>query len=229
MTAHLKEIRERLIRVIIVVGVTFAISFGLSEEIFRIIQAPIKNYELIFLSPTEAIFVHLKLSFFFALVLCIPYILYHIWEFVSPGLLPKERRHILPFVLFSTFFFALGVLFAYFLIIPFGIAVLMTYKTRALQPRISVGKYISFVFLLLFNFGVIFEMPPIVFFLSKIGLIKPSMLVKKRKYAIVIIFIMSAILTPPDVVTQLLMALPLIMLYEISIFVCRRVYRNKKT
>ncbi|MGA1826262.1 MAG: twin-arginine translocase subunit TatC [bacterium] len=220
--------RERLIRVLIVLGATFAVSFCLSEEIFRLIQAPIKKYELIFLSPTEAIFVHLKVAFYFALALCIPYILYHIWEFVSPGLLSNERRHVLPFVIFTTFFFILGVLFAYFLIVPFGIAVLMSYKTKALQPRISVGKYISFVFMLFFNFGIIFEMPPVIFFLSKIGIIKPSMLIKKRKYAIVIIFILSAILTPPDVVTQLLMAVPLVMLYEISILVCKRVYRTKE-
>ncbi|MGA1841431.1 MAG: twin-arginine translocase subunit TatC [bacterium] len=229
LTSHLGEIRSRLIRVIILLSVVFVICFYLSESILDIIREPIKGYNLVFLSPTEAFFAHLKLGFFTALALTIPFILYHLWEFISPGLKIKEKKHTLPFVIFSTISFILGALFAYFLILPLGLRFLLTYKTNSLTPTITIGYYIGFTFRLILVFGIIFELPLIIFFLTKIGIVKPSMLTKNRKYAILIIFIVSAILTPPDVVTQILMAVPLIFLYEISVIACRMAFRQKQT
>lgn len=228
LTSHLGEIRSRLIRVIIFLSILFVICFYLSESILDIIREPIKGYNLIFISPTEAFFAHLKLGFFAALALAIPFILYHLWEFISPGLKIKERRHTLPFVIFSTISFILGAIFAYYLILPLGLRFLLTYKTNSLTPSITIGYYISFTFRLILVFGIIFELPLIIFFLTKIGIVKPSMLTKNRKYAILIIFIASAILTPPDVVTQILMAIPLIFLYEISVIGCRMAFRKKQ-
>ena len=228
LTSHLGEIRYRLVRIIIFLSVLFVICFSLSESILDIIREPIKGFNLIFISPTEAFFAHLKLGFFSALALTIPFILYHLWEFISPGLKLKEKKHTLPFVIFSSICFILGALFAYYLILPLGLRFLLTYKTKALTPNITIGYYISFTFRLILVFGLIFELPLIILFLTKIGIIKPSMLTKNRKYAILLIFIASAILTPPDVVTQILMAIPLIFLYEISVIACRMVYRQKQ-
>ncbi|MGA1864036.1 MAG: twin-arginine translocase subunit TatC [bacterium] len=229
LTSHLGEIRFRLIRVIILLSVVFVICFYLSESILDIIRKPISGYNLVFLSPTEAFFAHLKLGFFTALALTIPFILYHLWEFISPGLKIKEKKHTLPFVILSTISFISGALFAYFLILPFGLGFLLKYKTNALTPNITIGNYIGFAFRLILVFGIIFELPLIIFFLTKIGIVKPTMLTKNRKYAILIIFIASAILTPPDVVTQILMAIPLIFLYEISVIGCRVAFRKKQT
>ncbi len=228
LTSHLGEIRTRLIRVIVLLSVLFVICFYLSESILDIIRKPINEYNLIFISPTEGFFAHLKLAFFSALALSIPFILYHLWEFISPGLKIKERRHTLPFVIFSTISFIIGALFAYYLILPLGLRFLLTYKTSALTPNITIGYYISFTIRLILVFGIIFELPLIILFLTKIGIVKPPVLIKNRKYAILIIFIISAILTPPDVVTQILMAIPLIFLYEISVIVCRITYRQKQ-
>jgi len=229
LTSHLGEIRYRLVRIIIFLSILFVICFSLSESILDIIREPIRGFNLIFISPTEAFFAHLKLGFFSALALCIPFILYHLWEFISPGLKNKEKKHTLPFVISSTFSFIFGALFAYYLILPLGLRFLLTYKTKALTPNITIGYYISFTFRLILVFGIIFELPLIILFLTKIGIIKPSMLTKNRKYAILLIFVVSAILTPPDVITQMLMAVPLILLYEVSVIVCRMVYGQKKT
>jgi sec-independent protein translocase protein TatC len=228
LTSHLGEIRYRLVRVIIFLSILFVICFTLSESILDIIREPIKDFNLIFISPTEAFFAHLKLGFFAALALSIPFILYHLWEFISPGLKIKEKKHTLPFVLFSTICFICGALFSYYLILPLGLRFLLTYKTKALTPNITIGYYITFTFRLILVFGIIFELPLVILFLTKIGIIKPSMLTKNRKYAILVIFAVSAILTPPDVVTQVLMAIPLIFLYEISVFICRMVYSKKQ-
>jgi sec-independent protein translocase protein TatC len=227
-TTHLGEIRYRLIRVIILLSILFVTCFYLSESILDIIRMPIKGHNLIFISPTEAFFAHLKLGFFAALVLSVPYILYHAWEFVSPGLKLKEQRHTLPFVILATIFFILGSLFAYFIILPIGLGFLLTYKTASLTANITIGYYIGFTFRLILVFGIIFELPLIVLFLTKIGILKPSVLIKNRKYAILIIFAVSAILTPPDVVTQVLMAVPLMILYEISVILSRMVYKKKQ-
>ncbi|MGA1795917.1 MAG: twin-arginine translocase subunit TatC [bacterium] len=227
-TSHLGEIRYRLIRIIIFLAILFVICFYLSESILDLLRAPIKDFDLIFISPTEAFFAHLKLAFFTALALCIPFILYHVWEFISPGLKILERKHTLPFVIFSTLSFVCGALFAYFLILPLGLRFLLTYKTSSLTANITIGYYIGFVSRLILVFGIIFELPLIILFLTKIGIMKPAMLTKNRKYAVLIIFILSAILTPPDVVTQILMAIPLLFLYEISVVVCRATYRKRQ-
>ncbi|MBN2374419.1 twin-arginine translocase subunit TatC [bacterium] len=227
-SSHLAEIRYRLIRVIVFLSILFVLCFSLSETILDIVRAPIINQNLIFISPTEAFFVHLKLGFFTALALSIPFILYHVWAFIAPGLKIDEQKNTLPFVILSSLFFTLGILFAYYIILPLGLDFLLKYKTSSLVPNITVGYYISFIARLLLVFGVIFELPLIVLFFTKIGILKPPMLTKNRKYSILIIFIVSAILTPPDVVTQILMAVPLVFLYELSVIICRMVYKQKQ-
>lgn len=226
-TYHLGEIRYRLVRIIVMLFILFVICFALSETFLEIIRAPIKGYDLIFIAPAEAFFVHLKLGFFAAIAFCTPFILYHLWLFISPGLKEKERKYTLPFVLSSTLFFVLGILFAYYIILPLGFPILLNYKTGGIKAFLTISNYTTFTTQTLLVFGLIFELPLITLFLTKLGILKPAILSKNRKYAFLIIFIISAILTPPDVVTQVLMAIPLIILYELSILGSKFVYMKK--
>jgi sec-independent protein translocase protein TatC len=227
ITSHLEELRWRLVTVLIALAVLFVVSFSFSERILLLLKRPIQDYELIILSPTEAFFAHLKLSFFVALLIVAPVIFYEIWAFVSPGLLQKEKRYTIPFVVFASLFFILGLTFCYYVILPFGLKFLLTYKTTGITPKLSISQYLSFYTRMMLVFGVVFELPVATIFLTKIGVIRPAFLTRNRKYAILVIFLISAILTPPDIVTQILMAIPLLLLYEISIMGSKIIYRQK--
>jgi len=226
---QLTGIRHRLIRIAVFLSILFVICFSLSENILGILRAPLKDQPLVFLKPTEPFFVHLKLAFFSALMLCLPFILYHTWVVIAPIIKEKDRGPVIWSLVFSLFFFALGMVFCYYLIIPYGIGFLITYKTTALIPRLSVEFYVTLTIVFLLIFGVVFELPLILLFLTKIGVVEPSFLTRYRKYAILIIFILSAILTPPDVITQLLMGIPLTILYEVGILLSKAVYKKRKS
>jgi sec-independent protein translocase protein TatC len=176
---------------------------------------------MIFTSLPEAFFTYLKVSFFAAIFLASPYILYQIWNFISPGLYDSEKKYVIPFVLFSTIFFVGGSLFAYFVVFPFGFKFFLAFGTDLIRPMLSIREYLSFSFRLLLAFGIIFELPILMFFLSRVGLVNSRTLITKRKYAILLVFIIAALFTPPDVVTQVLMALPLMLLYEASVWVVK--------
>lgn len=228
ITSHLEELRWRLIIVLSLLAVFFIIAFIFSEKILLIIRYPIQDQELIFLSPTEAFLTHMKMAFFVALLLSAPLIFYQIWGFISPGLLQKEKKHTIPFVIFASMFFFLGLVFSHFVILPIGLPFLLTFKAAGSKATLSISQYFSFYSRIMLAFGIVFELPVITIFFTKIGILRPTILSKNRKYAILIIFITSAILTPPDVVTQVLMALPLLILYEISIIGSKMVYRKKQ-
>ena len=148
--------------------------------------------------------------------------------FLAPALYQKEKGYFIPFVLFSTLLFIVGALFGYFIVFPYGFKFLVGYATEDIQILPSVKQYFSFSLRLLLAFGAVFEMPVVVLFTSKIGLVTPAMMKKYRKFAILCAFVLAAILTPPDVATQIMMALPIIVLYEVSIGISRIVYRKKK-
>ena len=219
-TVHLGELRGRLIRSIVAMGVAFCICYTFSERLLYFLWLP-AGRELVFIAPTEAFFAHLKVSFLASLVLVWPYLCYQAWAFVVPGLYDKERRYMVPFVVSATFMFLLGCSFVYTLILPYGMAFLLGYGSASLVPMISVGAYISFAVRLLIAFGAIFELPVVMVLLAKLGLVTPQMLSRNRKYVIVLSFLVAAILTPPDVFTQVLMAVPLLILFEISILLTR--------
>lgn len=219
-TSHLGELRGRLIRVLIAVAVGFCLCYAFSERLLHFLWRPMGR-ELVFIAPTEAFFSHLKVAFLAGLVLAWPYICYQIWIFVAPGLYEHERRHTLPFVVGATAMFLLGGAFVYMLILPYGMAFLLGYGGTFLLPMISVGAYVSFALRLFLAFGAMFELPLVVVLLSKLGLVTPQFLSKNRKYVIVLSFLVAAVLTPPDVFTQVLMALPLLVLFEISIVLSR--------
>ncbi len=219
-TVHLGELRGRLIRSLVAMAAAFCLCYTFSERLLYFLWLP-AGRELVFIAPTEAFFAHLKVALLASLVLVWPYLCYQVWTFVAPGLYEKERRYTLPFVVSATVMFLLGGGFVYTLILPYGMAFLLGYGSASLVPMISVGAYISFAVRLLIAFGAIFELPVVMVLLGKLGLVTPQMLSKNRKYVIVLSFLVAAVLTPPDVFTQVLMAVPLLILFEISILLTR--------
>jgi sec-independent protein translocase protein TatC len=235
LTEHLIELRKRLIRSVIILGIGFGVCYYYKDWIFDIITQPLtqvlpKNSYLIYTGLTEAFFVYMKLAFFASLIITSPFILYQIWKFISPGLLPKEKKYVVPFVLSSSLLFIGGILFGYFIVLPPAFEFFVSFNNKYLQAMISFKDYLSLFVTFLLGFGLSFELPIFIFFLTKLGIVNAKMLSKQRKYAILVIFIVAAILTPsPDALSQILMAIPLLFLYEVSIFVARFAEKKKIT
>ena len=226
LTAHLQELRKRLILSFIAVGAGFILCYALAQPIFEILAKPLLRVmpaggSLIFTSVAEAFFTYMKVAFIAGLILASPFVLYQIWAFVAPGLYQKEKRYVVPFVLGGSLFFAMGVLFGYFVAIPIGFKFLLGYATDFIKPMPSMKEYLSFSIKFLLAFGLVFEFPVVLVLLAKIGVIDAKMLARQRKYAILLIFVFAAVMTPPDIVSQVLMALPLMGLYELSILLSK--------
>ncbi len=222
-TEHLEELRKRLVISFIAVGIGFVVSYGFKEKIFTILTRPLisvmgEGDKLIFTGLPEAFFTYLKVALLSGAMLAAPVVIYQFWMFVAPGLYKNERRVLLPIVFLSSFFFVGGALFGYFVVFPFGFKFLLGFASETIRPLPSMREYLSFSAKLLLAFGVVFELPLILTFMARLGLVTVDFLKKNRKYAILLFFVGSAILTPPDVVTQVMMAMPLMVLYEISIF-----------
>jgi sec-independent protein translocase protein TatC len=184
---------------------------------------------LVFLAPAEAFWMHMKVSFVASFIVALPVIFFQIWRFISPGLLSNEKKYLIPFLVSSTALFLAGALFCFVIILPFAMTFLLGYKTGSLTPMISVGSYIDFCLKFILAFGAIFELPLVIVFLSKFGIVSPQGLSKNRKYAVLFAFIAAAVLTPtPDAFNQVLMAVPIIILYEIGILLSIIIYRKKK-
>jgi len=231
---HLEELRQRLIRCLIAVGGAFVICWFFSKDLFQFLSVPLikslpKNSTMIFTSPAEAFVVYIKLSFYCALFFSSPYILYQAWMFVAPGLYAHEKRYVFPFMITAIGLFITGMAFAYFVVFPFGLKFLMSFSTEFIKPMVKLQDYLSFTLTLLLAFGAVFELPVFVFFLTKMGVINHQTLSRNRRFAILIIFLVAAILTPPDVLTQLLMAGPLLALYEVSIILAKMAERKPET
>ena len=221
-TAHLEELRKRLIVCFIAVAVGFVVSYGFKEKLFDILVQPLisamqADDRLIFTGLPEAFFTYLKVSFLSGLILAAPVIIYEFWMFVSPGLYRREKRLLIPVIFLSTVFFVGGALFGYFVVFPYGFQFFLGFATDRIRPLPSMKEYLSFASKLLLAFGLVFELPLALTFMARLGIVSVDFLKKNRKYAILIFFAGAAILTPPDVVTQVMMALPLMLLYEISI------------
>jgi len=231
-TSHLEELRNRLIASFIAIGVGAVISFAFKERLFNILVRPlIKVMEegdtLIFTGLPEAFFTYLKVALLAGIILASPVILYEFWMFVAPGLYKKERRLMGPIVLLSSFFFIAGALFGYFIVFPWGFKFFLGFATETIRPLPSMKEYFSFSAKLLLAFGLVFELPLVLTFLARLGIVSVDFLKRNRKYALLLFFIGAAVLTPPDVVTQVMMAVPLMVLYEISI-IGARIFGRKK-
>ncbi len=214
---HLEELRKRLIKILLAVGVGFGASYLFSGQILRWLKQPLPQH-LVFISPAEAFMANLKVSFFAGVIIALPFSLFQIWRFIAPGLKQNEKSYAASFIVFGSLLFLAGTLFAYYSILPIGLHFLLSYAYPGLQPMISVGSYLSFCMVIMFMFGLVFNLPVIVVMLTRMRLVNYTQLAKSRRYAILVIFIVAAVLTPPDVFTQLLMGIPLLLLYEISIW-----------
>ncbi|EMG37662.1 Sec-independent protein translocase TatC [Desulfocurvibacter africanus PCS] len=232
LTEHLNELRKRLIRSFIAVFVGFLACYAFAEQLFDILMEPmvrvLHNSNFIYTYPPEAFFTYLKVSFVAGFFLVSPYLFYQVWLFVAPGLYQNERKYLVPIAIFSAVFFTVGALFGYFVVFPFGFEFFASYSTDKIVFTPKLSEYLSFALKLLFAFGVVFELPLVIFFLARLGLVTAQGLRRVRKYAILVIFIVAAILTPPDVFTQTLMAGPMILLYEFGIIAAHLFGKEKK-
>ncbi|MFH1062946.1 MAG: twin-arginine translocase subunit TatC [Candidatus Omnitrophota bacterium] len=217
---HLEELRNRILVSLVLIIVCTALVYNFTSQIMAIlVQAVGKLY---FMGPAEAFWVKVKLAFFIGLYCALPFLFYQIWKFVELGLRRDEKKQVLPLSISSFVLFTIGAGFCYFFVIPVAIKFLLSYGSDTLIPLISVSKYLSFIGCLVFAFGSTFQLPLILMFLARIGIVNVRSLCKFRRFAILGSFIVGAALTPtPDMVNQTLLALPIIVLYELSILLIR--------
>ena len=232
-TSHLAELRNRLIVCFVAVGLGFAVAYAFSAEIFEWLVRPLIKVlppgdKLVFTALPEAFFIYIKASLIAGIVLASPVIFYELWMFVAPGLYKKEKRWVLPFVIISSLLFAGGALFGYFVVFPVGFRFLVSFSTENIHALPSLQLYLSFCLKLLLGFGLVFEFPVLAYFLARIGIINSRMMAKNRRIAILLIFIVAAVITPPDVVSQIMLAVPLYLLFEISIWIVKMAGKKKK-
>lgn len=225
-TAHLRELRQRLIVTVIAVAAGFLASYYYSDRLFRFLAKPLLDALpqgqdfMVFTGVVEPFFIYLKVALLGGIVLASPIILYQVWAFVAPGLYKNEKQWFLFTVLFSIALFAAGVVFAFEAVFPFGFKYLLSYSTQGLKPFLSMGQYFSMATRLLLAFGIVFQLPLAILVLSRLGIVSARQLISWWRYAIVAILIVSAVLTPtPDIFNQLMMAGPLAVLYAVGIVV----------
>ena len=231
LTDHLAELRDRLIKSAYAVTATSILCWNFSEQLLELIERPIKDFipggKLVYLNPTDAFMAHVKIAVTAGVVLACPIWLYQVWRFVAPGLYSRERRYTAVFISSGTGLFAVGVCFAYFLVLPTGLKFLLQFGSASSAPMITLPEYLSFFNTMILVFGAAFELPLVLTILGVIGLIDQKFLRDKRRYAIVILSILSAIITPPDVMSMLMLLVPMMGLYEISILLVGLVGRKK--
>jgi sec-independent protein translocase protein TatC len=213
---HLEELRSAIISMIAVwLGVSIVLWF-FSGRLLDFLLSTIPVEDLYFNAPLEAFMVRLKLSFIVGFLVAFPFMLFRVWAFVSPGLFESERRVVIPLIVPSAALFYTGAVFAYWVMVPVVLGFLLRFGTGRLEPLLSVSKYFEFVARMCFAFGLVFQLPIAIVFLTWIGAVSPRFLLRQWRYAILIIFVAAAILTPPDPASQLIMALPLCLLYFAS-------------
>lgn len=232
-TAHLAELRKRLIICFVAAGIGFAVAYAFSAEILSWLVEPLIQVlppgdKLVFTALPEAFFIYLKASLIGGIVLASPVIFYELWMFVAPGLHQKEKKFVLPFVIISTVLFAAGALFGYYVIFPVGFRFLVGFSTENIRALPSLQLYLTFCLKMLLGFGLVFEFPVLAYFLGRAGILNSRMMAKNRRIAVLLIFIIAAILTPPDVVSQIILAVPLYLLFEGSILIVKITGRKKR-
>ena len=221
---HLSELRGRLVRCCLAVMGGFIACWAVVDPIFDALVAPLLSVlpdgsHAIYTTLPEGFFTRMHIAFVAGVFVSSPIIFYQVWAFIAPGLYEEEKRSIIPVAVMSAFFFISGGAFCYFVVFPNAFAFFMSYATDTIVAMPKVSDYLSFVLKLILAFGIVFEMPLFAFFLARMGIITAELMRRVRRYAILAIFIVAAILSPPDVVSQLLMAAPMLVLYELSIFV----------
>ena len=223
---HIADLRKRLTISTITVVVMFFACFSFYEPILEWMMAPVKHAlpvgtSMIAVEIQETFFTAMKVAFFAGFIISLPVIFWQLWLFLATGLYDHEKKLVVPFVFFATLMFLLGAAFAYYIVVPIGFDFLIAFGNSVVSVLPSIGKYVGFFTKLMIGFGIAFELPVITFFLAKIGIVNDQMLKDFFRYAVVLIFIISAILTPPDVISQVLMAAPLLILYGVSIYIAK--------
>lgn len=226
LTAHLEELRRRLIISGIAIVVGFGVCYAFKEHLFALLTLPLESYlpegsTLQYIGIPEAFLTYLKIALFGGFILAMPVILYQLWRFVAPGLYERERRYVVPFVLFGMLFFLGGAAFCYLVVFPFVFQFFMSFSNDTIRAMPAIKQYLGFATHMILAFGLVFEMPIFFLFLGKAGLVSYKGLARQRRIAVVLVFLGAALLTPPDVVSQLLLAGPLLVLFELSLQLVR--------
>jgi sec-independent protein translocase protein TatC len=225
---HLEELRSRLMKSIIAVVITTALSFAFTENILRLLIAP-AGIKPVFLRPTEMFITYFKVALLAGVLLAMPVLVYELVQYIWPGLQGGERKYVGIIVPGATISFVAGVLFTYFVLLPFSLRYLVSFGGNLAEAQWAIGEYITFVTTLLFWSGVVFETPLIMFFLARLGIVTPQFLSKNRKFAIIIIAVVAAVITPtPDPFNMGLVMIPLLLMYETGILLAKIAYRERK-
>lgn len=232
---HLTELRKRLINSFLCLFIFFIVCFYFSENLYsflvepyaKVVKANGLDRRLIFTALQETFLTYVKVSFFGAFFITCPFILIQIWKFIAPGLYKHEKNALLPYLILTPILFFLGGLLVYYLIMPLAINFFLSFESTGLttnlpiQLEVKVNEYLSLIMTLIFAFGISFQLPVVLSLLARVGIINSDFLKEKRKYVVVIIFLVAAILTPPDPISQIGLAIPLLILYEFSIISVR--------
>jgi sec-independent protein translocase protein TatC len=237
---HLIELRQRLLRAIMAIFVAFLVCFYFADEIFNLLiipyeqaAGPLREIKLIYTAPQEYFFTQMKLALFGALFVAFPIIANQIYKFVAPGLYRNERHAFLPFLIATPILFAIGAALVYFLVMPLAMTFFLSMEQAGEAGKASiellpkVNEYLGLIMTLIFAFGLVFQLPVVLTLLGRAGIVSSEGLKSKRKWAIVIAFIVAAILTPPDPISQISLAIPTLLLYEISIYAVRMVEQRR--
>ncbi len=221
---HLEELRWRLIYAIIGVFVGTIIAWIFIDQLVNIILLkPARDAGAVLqnLKPFGQIFLYIQVAVIVGILLSLPNIFYQLWKFIAPALKKTEKKYVLGVVVFSSLCFLLGIVFAYFVLLPLAMQFVASFGTEAIKNNFAINEYMSIIISIMLGAGLVFEMPMLSFFLTKLGILTPAIMRKYRKYGLVTILIFAAFLTPPDPVSQILLAIPLVLLYEISIFISK--------
>jgi len=222
---HLEELRTRLIRVLLALAAGTAVSFAVTTQVLRLLIAP-AGIKPVFLRPTEMFLTYFKVSMLTGVVLAMPVIVYQLMQFVWPGLQESERKYVIFVVPAATFSFIAGLAFTYYVLLPYALRYLLSFGGDLVTAEWAISEYITFVTTLLFWSGVVFETPLIIFFLARLRLVTPQFLSQNRRYAILVIAVIAAVITPtPDPFNMGLVMLPLLIMYELGILLARLAYR----
>lgn len=230
LMVHLNELRKTLVYCVISLGISFVLVFALfCDPLLEILLAPIRKIgvELVYTTLTEVWVVKMKVSFIAGFILSFPVISFFFWRFLRPALYANEKRLFAAVYFSSLFLFVLGVCFAFIAVLGLSINFFISFGSGTAEPMLSISKVVSYMMSFIIPFGLVFLLPLAVYIFTKVGVLSPAALVKSRKYVIVILAVLAAILTPPDIVSQILLLIPMLLLWEISVFIAKRVKVNK--
>lgn len=228
---HISELRKRLFVIVVFFILAVIVSFFLSQPLIRYLQESdlAKEITMNAFRLTDPFKVFMEMTLYLALVIILPVILYQLWAFISPGLYEKERKVTLSYIPAAVLLFLAGIAFSYFILFPLILKFMMQLSSQMnINPVIGINEYFSFLFQITLPFGLLFELPIIILFLTRLGIITPMFLAKIRKYAYFLLIVLAAFITPPDVMSQIIVAIPLMILYEISIWLSKIGYRKSK-